>query len=413
MSPFILEIGTTLAARIFAMVGPFAVSIITARVLGPEERGRYFLILAIAQIGAQIGNLGLQSSNTYLVARRHELVGPLLANSLFVSATVVPVVTLLLALVFGWPDILGLEAFLGGSLGRIALGAAILSPLMVISLYVNNLAIGVGRVQLFNGLTIGYSLAAIAGAAIVSVAGGSTPLFLLATGIAVAIPSVLGMRRLLSGHSFRLNFDPDLFRRGVVFAAKTYLASMFSFLMLRVGVFALQHQGDFEEIGQFSVAMQLSDGLMMLPSTVGILLFPMLVRTENHRRRPAMWRAFWGLGAIMLVVLGLVGALAPWIIPLLFGHAFTRAVILMQAMLPSIMIVSLISVLSQYLAAEGYPVTQVLAWLVGLLVQTALSYWLAAKWGGVGVALATTISGSLVLVLLMLETFSRKRREVG
>jgi O-antigen/teichoic acid export membrane protein len=412
MSSFIYEIGATLAARVFAMVGPFAVSVITARVLGPEERGRYFLVLALAQIGAQIGNLGLQSSNTYLVAKKHELVGQLLANSLFVSAIVVPVVTLLLALVFGWPDLLGLQTFLGGSLGPIALTAAIISPLMVISLYVSNLAIGVGRVQLFNGMTIAYSLAAIAAASIVAAAGGSTFLFLIATAIAVAIPAMMAAQRLLSGRAFRLKFDYQLFRRGVGFAAKTYMATMLSFVMTRVGVFALQHQGDFDEIGQFSVAMQLADGLTMLPSTVGILLFPALIRAENHQRRPAMWRAFWGLGAIMLVVLCVVGVLAPWLIPLLFGQAFTRAVILTQAMLPSIMIVSLISVLSQYLSAEGFPVTQVLAWLVGLVVQTALSYWLAAKWGGVGVSLATTISGLLVFALLMLETFSRKRREI-
>lgn len=412
MSSFIYEIGTTLAARIFAMLGPFAVSIITARVLGPEERGRYFLILAIAQIGAQIGNLGLQSSNTYLVAKKHELVGPLFANSLFVSATVAPVLTLLLALVFGWPEFLGLQNFLGGSLGPVALTAAIISPLMVISLYISNLAIGVGRVKLFNGMTIAYSLAAIAAASIVSAAGGSTFLFLIATAIAVAIPAMLGAHRLLRGHSFRLKFDYQLFRSGVAFAVKTYLATMLGFVMMRVGVFALQHQGDFEEIGQFSVAMQLADGLTMLPSTVGILLFPVLIRAEDHQRRPAMWRAFWGLGAIMLVVLSVVGVLAPWLIPLLFGQAFTRAITLTQVMLPSIMIISLISVLSQYLSAEGFPITQVLAWLVGLLVQTALSYWLAAKWGGVGVSLAITISGSLVFALLLLETFSRKWRKI-
>ena len=114
----------------------------------------------------------------------------------------------------------------------------------------------------------------------------------------------------------------------------------------------------------------------------------------------------------MLVILSVVGVLAPWLIPLLFGQAFTRAVTLTEVMLPSIIIISFISVLSQYLAAEGFPATQVLAWLAGSLVQTALSYWLAAKWGGVGVSVATTISGSLVLALLLLETLSRKRGKI-
>src|SRR4051812_47575159 len=234
MSSLIYQIGTTLAARIFAMVGPFVVSIITARALGPEERGRYFLVLALAQIGAQIGNLGLQSSNTFVLAKRHELTGPLLANSLFVSATVAPAITVVLALVFGWPNALGLESVVGGSLGPVALAAAAISPLMVSSLYISNIAIGVGRIQLFNAMTIAYSFAAIAAASVVFAAGGSTPMFLLATAIAIALPSLAGAQRLLSGQAFRFRFDAELFRRGIAFAAKTYVATMLAFLTLRV-----------------------------------------------------------------------------------------------------------------------------------------------------------------------------------
>jgi len=81
-------------------------------------------------------------------------------------------------------------------------------------------------------------------------------------------------------------------------------------------------------------------------------------------------------------------------------------------MLPSVMIVSLVSVISQYLSAEGFPMNQVLAWLVGLIVQTALSYWFAAKWGGVGVALAIMVSSSLVFALLLLETLFRRTGDI-
>lgn len=409
MPPFIYDIATTVTTRVLAMVGPLAVSVVTARILGPEERGRFFLILSIAQIGAQIGNLGLQSSNTYLVANRHELVAPLVANSLLVSITAAPLVTLLIALAYGWPELLGLGSVLGAPLGSIAIAAVLIAPLMVMSLYINNLAIGIGRVQLFNGLTLAYSLAAIAAALIVASAGGSVLYFLFGTAISLALPTFTGAHLLLRGYASKFRVDVDLFRRGTAFAVKSYLATMFSFLMMRVGFFALYQRGSVEEVGQFSVAVQLAEGLTMLPSTVGILLFPMLMRAEKHQRRPIMWRAMWGLGAMMLAILGIVGILVPWLIPLLFGQAFTRAVVLTQCMLPPILIISLISVLSQYLAAEGFPRIQVLAWLLGLIAQTALSYWLAEKWGGVGVSVATSASSSLVFCLLLFETLSRKR----
>ncbi len=408
MFRLVYDVATTLAARILAMVGPFVVSIITARVLGPEDRGRYFLVLALAQIGAQVGNMGLQASNTYLVANRRELVGPMVANSLIVSFVVAPAVTALIALVFGWPRLLGLESLLGGSLGPLALLAALIAPFILTSLFINNIAIGVGRVPLFNAMTIAYGFASVAIALLVAVVGGSVPLFLLGALVSLALPTLFGTRLLLVGHALPFRFDVELFRRGIAYAAKAYLATMFGFVMTRVGVFALQHRAGLEEVGQFSVAMQLSDGLVMLPSTVGILLFPELVRTKQHQRRQSMWRTFWTLGSIMLVILAVTYVLAPWLVAFMFGPSFARAATQLQALLPSILMVSLMSVISQYLAAEGFPRIQVLAWLVGLLLQTVLSYWVAGAWGGIGVALSLAVSNAVVLLFLLVETMRRR-----
>lgn len=410
MSPFIRDIATTVLARIVAMVGPFAVSIITARVLGPEERGRYFLVLALAQIGAQIGNLGLQSSNTYLAVNRAELVGPLTANSFVVAWTVVPFVTFLMAFVLSRPELIGLGSATGSTLGPIAFLAVLIAPLSISSLYVTNMAIGIGRIQLFNGLTIFYSIIAIGVASIIGSADGDTYAFLLGTAIALVFPTIVGSLRMLASEWQRFRPNVALFKRGIAFAAKAYLATMFGFIMTRIGAFALHYQSDLEEVGQFSVATQFSEGLVLLPSTVGILLFPRLMRAEARQRWSTMWQTFWGVGAIMLAILIVVGVLVPWLVPLMFGEAFARAAILAQALLPSVLVVSVTTVVSQYLAAQGFPKGQVLAWLFGLIVHTGLSYWLAGTWGGVGVAVATTISTSLVFALLLVEAFSLRNQ---
>ena len=409
MPSFLLDITTTLGARIFATIGPFVVGIITARVLGPEDRGRYFLVMALAQIGTQIANLGLPSSNTYLLAGTKDLVGPLLANSLIVSFTVGPAVTAIIALVFGWPQVLGLDGFIAGTLGPVALAAVLICPLLLSLTYVYNLALAIGRTRLFNELTIGYSVLSVAAASVAAGVGGGVSLFLACTAFSVVIPTIFGAYRVCGGHSIALRFDSELFRRGVRFAVKVYLATMFGFIMTRVGAFALQHQTGIEEVGQFSVAMQLADGLTMLPATVGLLLFPKLLQIEKSQRWATMWRIFWGLAAMMLVILGLVAALAPWIVPLLFGQSFARAAILTQTLMPSVFVVSLLSVLSQYLAAEGFPRTQVLAWLIGLILQTCLSYGLAGRWGGIGVSLATAFSNTVVFGVILFAVFSERR----
>ena len=410
MPSFIRDIVTTGSARLVAMVGPFVVSIITARMLGPEERGRYFLILALAQIGAQVGNLGLQSSNTYLAANRMEFAAPLMANSFIVAWTVVPFVTFLMALAFGQPESIGLGPLPGGTLGSIAFVAVLIAPLSISSLYLSNMAIALGRIRLFNGLTVAYGVLAVVLALIVAAGGGSTSGFLFGATAALLIPTLFGIGRMLAGKWDRFWPDIALFRRGVAFAAKSYLATMFGFIMTRVGAFALQHRSSLDEVGQFSVAVQFADGLALLPSTVAILLFPKLLRADTQQRWSTMWRTFWGVGALMLLILGMVGGLAPWLVPLMFGQAFAKAAVLVQILMPSVLIVSLTSVVSQYLAAQGFPKRQVLAWLFGLIVHTGLSYWIAGIWGAMGVAVAAAISAALVFVLLLFEAFSLRDR---
>ena len=87
-----------------------------------------------------------------------------------------------------------------------------------------------------------------------------------------------------------------------------------------------------------------------------------------------------------------------------------KAEILAQALLPSVLIISLTTVVSQYLAAQGFPKGQVLAWLFGLIVHTGLSYWLAGVGGGLGVAVATAISTTLVFAVLLVEAFSLRNQ---
>lgn len=403
------QIAETFGARVFAMIGPFAVGIISARALGPEDRGKYFLVLSLGLIAAQIGNLGLQSSNTYLAASRRELVRPLLANGFYIALVVPTLAACVLAIVLGWPELVGLPSPAAGSVGPLTLMAVLIAPVSVMSLYVTNLAVGVGRVSLFNGLTIAYSLLAVAAAILVAVVGGGVAWFLVGALVSILLVVLFGASRMLDGRMPSLSFDAPLFRQGLGFAMRAYMATLFTFLLQRVGIIALQQQADFAELGQLSVATQIAEGLAMLPSTIALLLFPELVRADPGARWRSMWRTFWLLGLVMIPLLGAVGLLAPWIVPLLFGAEFSRSVVVLQTFLPSILLVSMITVLSQFLAAGGFPVMQVVAWLVGFVIQAALSFWLAGTWGAVGIAVALAISYAVVFAILLVETFSAPR----
>lgn len=406
MLPRFRDVMTTLVARGLAMMGPFVVSVVTARVLGPEDRGLYFLVVSYAAMAAQIANLGLHSSNTYLVANHPERLGALTVNSIYVAAIVAPLVALVLVVFFTLP------ASSSESAGLASFVAVLLAPLLVGFIFLTNLAVGVGRLPLFNGLTIFAGIAAIAAAGLAALLNGRTLTFLLAAVAAMAVSCLVVGSLLLAGKRIRARFDLPLFRQGVAYAARAYLATLFGFLMMRVGVIALQQRASLEEIGQFSIAMQVSDALILIPGTVGLLLFPGLVRAPRGDRWRATLQTLWRLGLLMVVMLMIVGLTTPIILPMVFGTAYERAVPMTQALMLPAFLISLVTVISQYLAAEGFPWRQVHAWGAGFVLQAGLSYWLAGTYGGMGVAFALAASSVLVLVILGTEALAMRKRDM-
>ena len=88
----------TVAARLIVLVTGFAASVVTARVLGVEGRGQYYAVMTLGAIVAQIGNLGLSSSNTFLAARDPAHSWPLVVNSVWVALAVGVATALFVAL---------------------------------------------------------------------------------------------------------------------------------------------------------------------------------------------------------------------------------------------------------------------------------------------------------------------------
>jgi O-antigen/teichoic acid export membrane protein len=403
----------TVTARLFAAVGPFGVGVITARMLGPEDRGLYFFIVSLAQIAAQISNFGLHASNTYLVAKQPHLLTGLTINSLYVAIILTPLISLAVIMIAVHPEWLGLLAPTSHRLGPEIFGAALLAPFAVAFLFVSNLAIGTGRIQLFNGMTIFSAVSALAAAGISAAVGGATIDYIIAAALAALTSSLIGGILLLYRQPLRFSFDKTLFKKGAPLAFRAYIVTLLSFLILRVGAITLQIHASLNEMGQFSIASQLFDGLMILPGTVGLLMFPDLVRAKDSDRWAILWRIFWSLSTVMFFMVCVVGLLLPWVIPLLFGPSYSSAVPLALSFLPTVMMFCFITVISQYLSSEGYPWNQIVAWLIGFIAQTVLSYVLAATYGALGTSMALAISTLLVLAILLREAFVVRQRTLA
>ncbi|GHE04530.1 hypothetical protein U879_03510 [Defluviimonas sp. 20V17] len=381
----------TVLARLLAMVGPFGVSVITARALGPEDRGLYFLVVSYAQIAAQIGNVGLHSSNTYLVAAHPERVRYILANTLIVSVILGPLAA--------WPTVWWFGSDIAPAAQSSIALAFVLAPLIILFLLVSNIAVAIGRVGLYNLLIIFSGTLALGSAGVAAALGADTTEFLWAAAAGFTISSVTGILALMPDCGWSLRPSFALFRSGVTYSMRAYFATLAGFLMTRIGILILQSRADMAVVGQFSIAQQIAEGLGLLPSTVGLLLMPSLMRLPSRKDRAAeTWRIGLKLAAAITVFLVMLAAVIPVALPLVFGRDYAPAVPLVLAFLPSIFLLSIVIVVSQFLSSEGFPLAQVGIWIAATVLHTALSIALIPHFGAIAIPISFTISMLLILI---------------
>ncbi len=386
-----------LLARGLAILGSFGVAILTARMLGPAERGRYYYIVTLAAVGVQLASLGIHSSNTYLIARKPALLAQIMANTAWIAV---------LGGVAAAAGVLLFDLAIGGPEQNYVFVAAVLAltPSLLFFLYLSNIAVALNRPRTFNGLIILNGVAAIAAALFAAYPSPTLSGFLVAAVAASLITCLVAWLVLAKGVKVPRSFDFPLFYQGIAYALRAHVATLLGFFMARMSVVVLRQFGGFADLGYWSVAAQIADALLILPATIGLLLFPALVRAEGSMRREQYKAALLQITLLMAVVCAASAVLARPAIAIVFGAAYEPAVAIILALLPGVFFVGVGSAASQFLSASGFPLSQVIAWLCGAGLQGVLSVALFGRVGVVGLAWIQSACAGFVCVWLLLNS---------
>lgn len=395
-----LGVGMTVVVRISRIALGLITSILTARFLGPGGRGDYTLAVTLATLVVQFGNFGLPSSNTYLVAKERGLYGGLVSNSVATAALSIPLSAITVWVAFS----LDIRA------GNWLWWAAALAPPSLFILLGTNLLVGMGRIALFNAFEFTSSVIVVPLIVIAGLLGGGVGGILFAGVTAAWMTAIVLLVVLLRGHA-RIRFDPAVFRAGLIFAAKAYVLTLLSFLLLRANVFLLERFAGSAELGQYSIASQIADVLIVLPASVALVLFPKLV-ADPDRRWSMLLRSTRTTAALIVVFSIVAAAVASPFIGVAFGPAFLAAVPMLLFLLPGIVLLAVTTILSQYLAARGFPLTLAGAWAIALLIGIVASWILIPSAGGVGASMGLSIAYAVLFVLVSILTIVERNREL-
>jgi O-antigen/teichoic acid export membrane protein len=357
--------------------------VIQSRFLDPAGRGRFVLVVLTVTILARLfGQLGVAVTSH---ARDQEL-------RPFVDRALV------LALVLGG---IGMAAILAAGAIIDSFGlrlAAIAAPALlpnIVNACLSGVLLGRARIRLWNYIQVLPPLLTLIGmlVLVVGLGGGVdaavaswTVAYFVTAAFALAAAADLWLPP--ATPQFLDRHGRAILRLALVMGA----VQIVNLIGYRVELFILDRYKGLAEVGIYSIAIQAAEAMWLVPAAIATAVTGPVVH-ESQAGAVRLIRNACGRGLLYTVGIAVVvGALAPFLIPLLLGDDFRGAVRPLLLLLPGVVAYGPVSILVVFISIRcGRPRLSLLVSVIGLVVTAAASFVLIPRYGASGAAVASTI----------------------
>jgi O-antigen/teichoic acid export membrane protein len=390
------------AMRLVAYIGTvamgFVYAVVTARWLGPADKGVLATLMFLAVILSQFACLGLGEAAIVLVARKRASLQE--ATSAIMGALMIT--SLVAAMV------LAVAAFANFSSDWNAVWA----PIVVACAGVPAFAYLTVLAQIANVQErfFATSLLLFAQGAIAAVTCVALiivwPLAVLGAVLATVLGAAGGSAAILwllkrKDFSLRPSWNWRFLRLALSYGIKVQ-ASGPPPITDRADLLLVYVLGGQAAAGRYSVALTVGTFVGMVPLAVSHVSFPRLARLSAEDAHALTVRTCrYSLGAAVTIAAGLLVAV-PIALPIVFGHPYAPAVVPALILLAAYALSSAQWVLGRAAAARGN--AGILAWSFGanLAVMIGLDYLFIPKLGISGAAIAAVLGASIGLIVSLL-----------
>ena len=405
-TPFARRVAGVFATRVTQFAIGFVTSFLLARLLGPDGRGTYYLVVLTPAMLFAIAQFGLPAAVSFFAGRGRSgrslhrlsllLAGILAAALIAVTLPALP--------------------FLGESVLRAAptdlVRLALVSlPLQFVASFGGALLIGRQTMRTYNLILVSQSLAALLGVVLLvgvlglGVMGAVISNLVVAAGGALAI--TLEARRATAGDP---ESRPVRFAELARYGARLYPASLSSFFSYRADIFLLGLLlGDAGAIGLYSLAVSLGELIFFVPDSVSTVFFPRVAaatRTTADEMTPVVSRF-----TVMVTALSVVPLVpAAFVLVLVVLPAFAESLPAFLVILPGIVALSVAKVLSSYISGLGLPTPVAVASVTALIINIGVNLLLIPAWGIVGASAASLVSYTVHAAILVAISSRMARR---
>lgn len=398
---FVSRVVAIFATRVATFGLALAATFALARLLGPDGRGIYYIVLLTPTLGFAIAQLGLPAAMTFFAGRgrsvaslqRVGLITALGASAFVLAATLLLLPALETNVLRTAPD------------GPLRLMLVALPIQFALSL-TSSLLYGRQDVRNLNLILIAQGVAALLGilvfVGLLNLAvEGAVAAYLISNGLA-AVALIVEVRRLgLGATGDGTTGEPIGVREFVSYGLRLYPQNVTSFFSYRADVFLLSLLlGDPVAIGLYSLSVNLAELAFYVPDSVAAVFYPRVAgspRDEADRSAPIVGRQ-----TILMTVLAIAALIPAAIVAVrVLLPAFVACLPAFFVLMPGILALSLSKILASYLTGIAHPRPVALAAIAALIINLSLNLLFIPRWGIVGAAGASVVSYSAHAAMLL------------
>lgn len=388
---FAVSASTTYATSVAVAIVSLINVLITARYLGPTGRGEVAFVTSIAGVTSTVALIGVEQANVNMAGTDPGVRRALASNSLLLAAVLgiggAAFVALLVAIAPG----------IRGSLPTTLMWLALLAiPLLVARTYLGTLLEGDYRFVVSNAARMLSPLAGVVVNGALAIAGALSATTASVTWVAA---QTLGLGLLVWFIARRsVGFgrpDAAVARRSLRFGAKAHVGRVLNLGNYRLDQWFVGAMAGTRELGLYSVAVAWSEMLFFLPTALASVQRPDIVRATRAgaaRRASAVFRIAVLLTApATLVLVAAAPVLCTWV----FGEGFSGSIDDLRVLSLGAFGVIAVKLLGDALTAQRRPLLSSAAIGSGFVCTLTLDLLLIPSLGGLGAAIASTVSYSV------------------
>jgi O-antigen/teichoic acid export membrane protein len=392
---------TTLLSRVAILALALISSVLLARLLGPEGRGLFALVLLLPELATSLGLFGVDQANVVYAGLEPENRRALVGQSTVIAVVLGSVIAVagVAFFVLGAP---GSQMLVHGPLWLYVLPLAVV-PGNLVSEYWGSVIRGMNRIGLLNAVDVGMKVAslvlvlAFVGWLRLDVAGAVWADTIMHIGGVLVMAFFLRHVKVWG----RPSFDWLLWKRTVRFAVPAHCSTIMTYVNYRIDQFIVAMMLPPEQLGYYVIAVALAERLWMLTGAVAGPLLPHLTNSPN--RDPAVSAVVsrhtlvWTGAACFFVFV-----FADFVVRLLYSAEFSPSVAPLRWLLPGILTLSVGKVIVAELVARKRLMYMLWVSIVTAILNIVGNIMLIPSMGIAGAALASTVSYTVTSALIVL-----------